>query len=147
MYNILCQFYLVLVNFSILFILNICNLFTRKNGILSFFIFVLAGECTWLMYENSFFFKCLKLFILQQWKKKIDLVFLREKLQYNLKILLTYYLWYSIFDNFLVLTFFVLLQVFYDLMRAIRDRKMEASRQTNGKNSIKKSKKRKCTIL
>lgn len=38
-------------------------------------------------------------------------------------------------------------KVFYDLMRAIRDRKMEASRQTNGKNSIKKSKKRKCTIL
>lgn len=82
-------------------------------------------------------------------KKKIDRswFFLREKLQYDLKILLTYYLWYSIFDNFLVLTFFVLFQVFYDLMRAIRDRKMEASRQTNGKNSIKKSKKRKCTIL
>ncbi|XP_061186034.1 ras-related protein Ral-A-like isoform X2 [Saccostrea echinata] len=38
-------------------------------------------------------------------------------------------------------------KVFYDLMRAIRDRKMEASRQTNGKTSNKKSKKRKCTIL
>ncbi|XP_022306501.1 ras-related protein Ral-A-like isoform X2 [Crassostrea virginica] len=38
-------------------------------------------------------------------------------------------------------------KVFYDLMRAIRDRKMEASRQTNGKTSSKKSKKRKCTIL
>lgn len=93
------------------------------------------------------FLQMFKIVYIAAMKKKIYLVFLREKLQYNLKILLTYYLWYSIFDNFLVLTFFVLFQVFYDLMRAIRDRKMEASRQTNGKNSIKKSKKRKCTIL
>ncbi|OWF39397.1 Ras-related protein Ral-a [Mizuhopecten yessoensis] len=39
-------------------------------------------------------------------------------------------------------------KVFYDLMREIRSRKMEAIRQSNGKKIRKKeSKKRKCTIL
>ncbi|XP_064648326.1 ras-related protein Ral-A-like isoform X2 [Lineus longissimus] len=39
-------------------------------------------------------------------------------------------------------------KVFFDLMREIRSRKMEASKQSNGKNKKKKdSKKRKCTIL
>ena len=37
-------------------------------------------------------------------------------------------------------------QVFYDLMREIRSRKMEAIRQNNGKQK-KREKKRKCTIL
>jgi hypothetical protein len=41
---------------------------------------------------------------------------------------------------------FALLQVFYDLMREIRSRKMEAIRQNNGKQK-KREKKRKCTIL
>ncbi|GFO06220.1 ras-related protein ral-a [Plakobranchus ocellatus] len=38
-------------------------------------------------------------------------------------------------------------KVFYDLMREIRSRKMEASRQSNGKPKKKDSKKMKCVIL
>ena len=43
---------------------------------------------------------------------------------------------------------FVFLQVFYDLMREIRSRKMYASRQNNGKQKQKKEgRKKKCVIL
>lgn len=38
------------------------------------------------------------------------------------------------------------LQVFYDLMREIRARKMEASRQSNGKQN-KERRKIRCTVL
>ncbi|KAK3108629.1 hypothetical protein FSP39_012066 [Pinctada imbricata] len=38
-------------------------------------------------------------------------------------------------------------KVFYDLMREIRSRKMEATRQSNGKPKKKKEKRRKCTLL
>jgi len=39
-------------------------------------------------------------------------------------------------------------KVFYDLMREIRSRKMEASRQSNGKQKKKKEgRKKKCVIL
>lgn len=44
------------------------------------------------------------------------------------------------------ISFFVLSQVFYDLMREIRARKMEAIRQNNGKQN-KNRKKKKCVIL
>lgn len=46
-----------------------------------------------------------------------------------------------------ILIFAFYSQVFYDLMREIRSRKMEASRQNNGKKTKKNEKRKKCTIL
>lgn len=40
-----------------------------------------------------------------------------------------------------------LFQAFYDLMRAIRARKMEATKQNNGKQKKRVKQKKKCVIL